>query len=83
MPLVRYDPDQVWEGPNKIYADRLIVFCLSTQVDPQVEIFTRAVGILAHLDSCVRTYTVTSVENRVERDATLAAAALRLAELVL
>lgn len=83
MPLVRYDPDHVWEGPNKVFADRLIIFCLSTQQDPYVETFTRAVGILATLDRVVRSATVVPIENRVERDACLCACALKLAELAL
>lgn len=75
--------NDVWEGPNRVFADRLLSHCLTSQVDPPADLFVRAVRLLVLLDTAIRTATVTPIEHRVQRDSILCSAALGLAELVL
>lgn len=73
----------VFDGPDKAYADRLLAHCLSTHSDPPRELFITAVWILRAMSGSVRVCAFIPVEHRVERDELLCSAALRLAELAL
>lgn len=75
-------PD-VFAGPDKMYADRLLAYCLSKRTDPERNTFITAVWILRAMSGSVRVCAFIPVEHRVERDELLCSTALRLAELAL
>ena len=73
----------VFDGPDRAYADRLLAHCLAKRVDPLRDTFITAVWILRAMSGSVRVVAFIPVEHRVERDELLCSAALRLAELTL
>lgn len=83
MTAIRQPTETVWDGPDRVYADRLLAHCLAVQIDPPAVQFTHAVQILRALSGAVSVVTYIPLENRVEQHAVLCAAALLLSGLAL
>lgn len=74
-------PSDLFDGPDRIYADRLLSHCLVRQLDPPASEFAAAVTLLRGIDRTVKFATVIPVENRVRRYALMCDVVLELARL--
>jgi hypothetical protein len=74
-------PDDLFEGTYRPWAQRLLAHCMVVKLDPPAAAFVQAVKLYAQFDRAARTLLVFDVPNRIQRDAVLCSAALRLAEL--
>lgn len=74
-------PDDLFEGIYRPWAQRLLTHCMAIKLDPPAEYFVAATKLLAQFDRATRTLLVFDPSQRINRDAVMCSAALRLAQL--